>query len=390
MRYISATKIHDGYGFVDERFVLQIDDEGVVVGLGAIEDLKVDRSMVETYEGILCPGFINVHCHLELSHLHQKVDEATGLVGFVSQIPLVRKAATVEERYEHIIQAGKAMWQNGIVAVGDIANTADTAHVIEQLPLHMHTFVECMGLLPEQAKERFSYAQSLLDTYASHSGNRSFIRTSSIVPHAPYSVSEPLMEMIAVANAKGSPVTIHNQESLAETQFFENKTGDLLRLYEMLKIAPESVQFPEKSSLRYSVDKMPQSTSIILVHNTFTQEQDISYLSQTGKEIHFCLCPNANWYIERTLPNVALLVGSGYNICLGTDSLASNYGLSIYDEIKQIRKHFPYINLETALSWGTINGAKALKMESLLGSFELHKKPGVNLLKKEGRVIKLC
>ena len=122
-------------------------------------------------------------------------------------------------------------------------------------------------------------------------------------------------------------------------------------------------------------------STIILVHNTFTSEEDVLFLQEYHKknpqQIYFCLCPNANLYIENILPPVHLFRKNNFKIVLGTDSLASNETLSILDEIKTLRKNFPEISLDEMLQWATLNGAKALGFENELGSFDAGKKPGV-------------
>ncbi|RYF81051.1 MAG: hypothetical protein EON98_12840, partial [Chitinophagaceae bacterium] len=140
----------------------------------------------------------------------------------------------------------------------------------------------------------------------------------------------------------------------------------------------------------------------------FTKQEDIEFVNrhsamgnrQSGKEnpepqtpnpqpqTFFCLCVNANQYIEGVMPPVELFRKNGCRIVLGTDSLASNWSLSILDEMKTIRKHFPAIPLEEMLQWATINGANALGFDETLGSFENGKRPGVILLDGEDLVVK--
>jgi len=91
------------------------------------------------------------------------------------------------------------------------------------------------------------------------------------------------------------------------------------------------------------------------------------------------MCPNANLYINDQLPAIDLFIKHNCEIVLGTDSLASNHHLSILEEIKTIRERFPNIAADQLLQWATINGAKALQIDKLLGSFEPGKQPGVIL-----------
>ena len=123
---------------------------------------------------------------------------------------------------------------------------------------------------------------------------------------------------------------------------------------------------------------------MILVHNTFTAEEDIVFALDHAKEhlsgIHFCLCVNANRYIENRMPPIDILIKNKAEIVLGTDSYSSNWQLSIASEIRTIRKELPTIPLQLVLQWATINGARALERDDVLGSFETGKKPGIVLL----------
>jgi cytosine/adenosine deaminase-related metal-dependent hydrolase len=122
------------------------------------------------------------------------------------------------------------------------------------------------------------------------------------------------------------------------------------------------------------------AASVILVHNTFTKQEDIDYVRNADQLTSFCICINANRYIEDALPPVEMLQRNNCNIVLGTDSLASNWSLSILDEMRSIEKYFPAITVESMLQWATINGSRALMMDKELGSFEKGKKPGVNII----------
>jgi cytosine/adenosine deaminase-related metal-dependent hydrolase len=122
---------------------------------------------------------------------------------------------------------------------------------------------------------------------------------------------------------------------------------------------------------------LSQINKLILVHNTVTTKEDIEFAQQTNKELYWCLCPLANLYIENTLPDVNLLYASNCKLVVGTDSLASNDHLSIWDELSVLHAHFPTIPLEEKLRWATSNGAEALGMNSTLGSLENGKQPGI-------------
>ncbi|HQV66448.1 MAG TPA: amidohydrolase family protein, partial [Saprospiraceae bacterium] len=94
-------------------------------------------------------------------------------------------------------------------------------------------------------------------------------------------------------------------------------------------------------------------------------------------QIFWATCPNANLYIENKLPDYQIFRDADAKVTIGTDSLTSNWQLSIWEEIKTIRKYQSYIPLEELLTWATINGAEALSYEDRLGSFEVGKTPGI-------------
>jgi cytosine/adenosine deaminase-related metal-dependent hydrolase len=133
--------------------------------------------------------------------------------------------------------------------------------------------------------------------------------------------------------------------------------------------------------LPYYLPLLCAAKNIILVHNTYTSEEDINFALRCVQPYHqqlfWCICIRANLYIENALPPIDLLKKKGCKIVIGTDSLASNADLNLLGEIQAILHYFPMLGLEEVLSWATYEGAKALQMEKELGSFQKGKKPGV-------------
>jgi aminodeoxyfutalosine deaminase len=357
---------------------------------GVIEDivsLEAAGDNIEFYSGILSPGFINAHCHLELSHLKGLIPKKTGLVEFVFKVITERHFAE-DQILAAIETAENEMLQNGIVAVGDICNNALTIPQKKKQRLQYHNFIEVSGFVPAFAQDRFDRSVTILEEYqsatkANHKYSIFNTQHSTLSPHAPYSVSPQLFQLINTVTANNI-VTIHNQETIAEEDFIKNKTGDFLKLYEKLGINIDFFEATSKSSLQSWLPYLNNDQSIILVHNVTTTAEDIAFTKIRNQKSKikdwFCLCPNANLYITDSLPNVNMLIQQQCNIVLGTDSLASNHQLSILEEIKTLQHNFPQLKLETMLKWATINGAKALQMDNQLGSFEKGKQPGVVLI----------
>lgn len=361
-----------------EGHVLITDVKGTILDIVAADDAGDDT---ETLHGILCPGFINAHCHLELSHLKGIIPAQTGLVDFVFNI--INQRNTAEENIlQAITNAEDEMLQNGIVAVGDICNTTHTIAQKKQHRLQYHNFIEVAGFVPATAAQRFEAASVTLQQF-NQQLNDGLLR-ATINPHAPYSVSPHLFELIN--NFLGNDLlTIHNQETSAENEFFETATGDFLRLYQQLGIDISFFKPAGKSSLQTVLPYLNKKQSLILVHDVITAEEDIKAVQRSTASgqlstVFYCLCPNANKYITNSLPDVNSLVKNNCKIVLGTDSLASNHQLNILEEMKTLQQHFPEITLAQLLQWATVNGATALNMHTALGSFEKGKLPGIVLI----------
>ncbi len=374
MRYrkFKADYIFNGNYILEPNKVLVINETGKIIDIINEKEAGED---IQTFNGIISPSFINAHCHLELSHLKNIIPEKTGLIDFVFQV-VSQRHFPVERILEAIENAEKEMIENGIAAVGDISNNPLTFALKQKSKLSFYNFIETSGWLPNIANERFDKSnliyQSLLEMKLK----------GAIVPHAPYSVSESLWEKIK-PGFQGKTITIHNQETSDEDLFFLEGKGAFTKMYEMMKLDNSFYRAKGIRSLATYFEKLSSASSVILVHNTFTKKEDLDYISRFKNEdqlVSFCLCPNANLYIENTLPPVELFLENNCNIVLGTDSLASNHQLSILEEIKTIAKNFPQIKTETMLKWATINGARALQMDEELGSFEKGKMPGVILI----------
>jgi cytosine/adenosine deaminase-related metal-dependent hydrolase len=380
-RKFTANNIFTGDTLLPADHVLITSETGLIQDIVLLQEAGED---VEFFNGIISPGFINAHCHLELSHLKGLIPEQTGLVDFVFKIISERHFAE-EEIVTAIEKAEQEMRQNGIVAVGDICNTAHTIPQKKKQQLHYHNFIEAAGFVPASASERFERANTVLAEYLSTINDQS----STVCPHAPYSVSPQLFQLINEHTANDI-ITIHNQETIAEEEFIKTKTGDFLKLYERLGTDISFFKPTGKSSLQSWWPYMNKNQSAILVHNVTTSAEDIDFVKlstfnnpgrrQRESSTFFCLCPNANLYITNSLPDVNMLINKGCTIVLGTDSLASNHQLNILEEIKTLQTNFPALPLETMLQWATINGAKALQMSNQLGSFEKGKQPGIVLI----------
>ena len=352
--------------------IIVLDSNNIITDIIDTRGNLKEIANLEYYNGVIVPGFVNTHCHLELSHLKGKLQEQKGLPNFISQVNSRRKA-DLDNIYKEIQHSHDEMVRNGIVAVGDICNTSDSFTIKTSEEITYYSFVEIFGLDAKEAKKNIQTGKRLSQLIS-----KKFPHPHSLIPHAPYSVSPELFKQL-IPFFESSVVSIHNQESKAEKEMFKSRKGSLYN--SLSNFVDLSDWNPEqRNSLQYSLDYLQNSKQILLVHNTYTGPEDLEIAASLLNKIYWILCPNANLYIENQLPDLKLLQENKLNIALGTDSLASNSRLSILEEIKTLSFHFPEIKLEELIKWGTLNGAKALNFSNHLGSLEVGKKPGINLI----------
>jgi cytosine/adenosine deaminase-related metal-dependent hydrolase len=375
MRYrkLKAAAIFDGRRLLKGKVLLVSED-------GTIEAIVSDAESpgAEVLNGILSPGFINCHCHLELSHMKGTVAEHTRLVPFLLTVIRERRNSLADKEAA-FVAAEKELYDNGVVGVSDICNTADAIVVKKKSAIRWHSLIEIINLHDVNVNATLDNNEAIRQWHMDAG------LPAVITAHAPYSVSGRMFEEINRRTA-GQIISVHNQETAAEDELFKTGKGEFLNLYTALGSTAVPLDISGKSSLQTWLPYFTEKQTILLVHNTCIREEDIvfaqEHAAQHGLKLVFCLCPNANLYIENRFPPVDLLVRHGCRIVLGTDSYSSNHQLSIAAEIKTIRQYNPDLPLETLLQWATGAGASALGWDDL-GSLDKGKKPGLVLLNEE-------
>ncbi len=374
MRKISAKYIFTGKEVL-KNGIIEIDNIGKIINVTDTKGKLQETASLEYYTGVLVPGFVNAHCHLELSHMKDaiKSNNIKGLPGFIDEI--ISKRNFPENLFEKINKADREMQLSGIVAVGDISNTDDSFEVKKKSKIYYHTFVETLAIGNHTAEQEFKKALSNFEKL------KNFKLSASIVPHASYSVPADLMNLIK--NHKPSEtqiISIHNQETKSEDECIRNKTGELADVLKKKGFVFDDLNFTEKSAVEEILKYQDKNNNILLIHNTFTKEEHIDFAEDFSGNIYWVFCPLSNLYIEKTLPDIPLFIKKGVKTCIGTDSYASNNELSVLSELKVITNRFPDIKFENLIESACLNGAKALKIEDKFGSIEKGKTPGINLI----------
>lgn len=370
MKYFSADYILPISQTPIKKGVIAVDDDHKITAIGDKDEFSsVD---IQHYNGVLMPGMINTHCHLELSHMKGMCPTGTTLIPFITNVVKLRDFEQ-EVIHAKIKEEDANMWKNGIQAVGDISNKVDTAAQKKVSPISYYTFVEMFDFMQAPATEStIEQYRNVFKDQAYEGGNK-----RSFVPHAPYSVSEGLFDFINKANPDNATVTIHNQETYDEELLFKDGSGRFPDFFKGFNVSIDDFIPTNKTSIHYALQNMKPKKRNIFVHNTLTNASDIESADAWSEDVYWATCPNANLYIENRIPYYRTFLDKKAKMTIGTDSIMSNWQLSIWEEIKTINKLQSYVPLTAMLSWATINGAEALGYGKTMGSFEVGKVPGI-------------
>ncbi|MEL6670844.1 MAG: amidohydrolase family protein [Bacteroidota bacterium] len=364
MRLLQADFVYSSHGWLPDA-ALEVDAYGTVLRLHP----SPLGEPTTRYAGLLIPGLVNAHCHLELSHLAGQIPENTGMAGFVQQ--LIPRRFQTEEKLQVAAadQAMSSLAAAGTVAVGDICNGRVSLPAKRNHPqLKTFSFIELLGRAPQKAAEILEQGKALAGEFAG------FPHALSL--HAPYSISEALKK--AVYASQPERWSIHMLESLQELAWFRDGSGPMRDFFQAFNIPLQAEGAGDP--LQFILSGMAPSIPGLLVHNTEMTAVQVQQVAQAFPALHFCLCPRSNQFIHRRLPAFEAFLAYPDRVCLGTDSAASNRSLDIFDEIRFLQKEAPNISLHRLVTWATENGAAALGLSGELGSFREGRRPGINLI----------
>ncbi len=371
MRRLSAHFIITNDGPPLRMGIVTSADDGTIISVEDTGGSLKESVSVEFYNGIIIPGFVNCHCHLELSHLKGAIPKTTGLGGFLSELQQIRKSSP-EIIVSAASEADRAMYDEGIVLCADICNNASTFSIKKTSRIRYHNLLEVFASDPGLAETRTREIIKLSEESEQYS------LPFSIVPHTVYTVSLPLFRLLRGIASENKVTSIHFMETEGEEAFVSEQSGQLMESLRKTGLISDKLLTP-RSCTSAILEEVTLSGSLILVHNTFVDRQTVSRINKRGN-VYWCLCPNANLYIENRMPPAEMLAAEGCDIVTGTDSLASNERLSILSELKTIQEQCPSISLTDLISWATINGARALGQEDNYGIIGPGKKPGLLIL----------
>ncbi len=363
---------------------VEYDHSGLVTSVGECEDPSQEEIFLE---GAIVPGFVNSHCHVELSYMWKLFRKGTGMAGFIDQINALRDTKSLQEKISDIRHWMDVMWERGVSAMADISNCDDSFAIKKESPMYTRTFLEVFGT------EKEDCASVMENVLKLNEKARKIGLDAAPTPHACYTMSPELLTAVSAEGLKSGFLSYHSEETDEEEDMIKFGRG---AMWDNRKSAGMSVPpVTGKSSLLYFLDRLaqahpaPYDEHILLVHEVCMDQEGIDAVKSVMSHPYVALCPCSNLFIHNALPPVDLMRRNGLKLTIGTDSLSSNDDLDMVREMFCLQSNFTDLSLGELLTWACLNGAEFLGKEKSMGSLEAGKRPGIvfiDNLDAEGRL----
>ncbi len=349
---------------------VEVEEDGSVLRIGPCEEGE------ERMEGAIVPGFVNAHCHVELSYMKGLFRKGTGMAGFIDQINALRDSFSPEDKLAFLREAMDDMWEQGVVAMADISNCDDSFAVKAAHPMYTRTFLEVFGAHPAECQEVMHRVRALQEKA------QALGLDAAPTPHSCYTMSPDLVTASSVAGLESGYLSFHSEESEEEEEMMMFGRGPMWDNRKANGIPTPPVT--GTTSLEYFLNRIlagglraPVPGHVLLVHECCLVPEGALLAKKVLQEPFLAVCPLSNLFIHKMLPPIPVMRESGIPICVGTDSLSSNDALCMVDELYCLQQAFPEVTLGELLEWACLNGARFLGKEDVLGTLEPGKKPGL-------------
>lgn len=318
-------------------------------------------------DGVVIPGLVNAHLHLELSGLAGRVEGGAGLVPWVRQVMKLREGHRASA--EELAEQARQLVASGTAAVCDISSDGQTAEILAEAGLSGVVQHEHLGL------DRSRLGANLASIASSHrvlerGGARVEVRPA---PHALYSTAPTLIRACMTVRAD-APSSIHLAEDPAERELLQHREGPFARLLEELEVDWRWWDPPGPDPVSALRALGALGSRMLVVHGVDLKLRERAELAQSGATL--VLCPRSNRHIGRLIPEVPGLLRSGMRLALGSDSLASSDSLDVLGEVHLLLGTFPALDPAVLLRAATWGGAKALGLRHL-GRVDAGASPGL-------------
>lgn len=355
-----------------------VGDDGTIVAVGAARDVLLHpdhaRLPTERVRGVVFPGLVNAHTHLELSALRGRVPGGRGFVPWVEGLIAARSELSAEEEEEGVLAAVRELEATGTVAVGEVTNTLAAVHALARAHIGGCVFHEVFGTDPARVEARLRGLA--LDVSERAGPWPTTDLTYAIAPHTLFTLDRTFARaFVEEARSRGVRTSLHLAEHPAERRALEAGEGPVVEwLSRQLRIDATSLPWPRQGPFATADALGALAPHVLLVHLTDARPDELGLVAQRGAPV--VLCPRSNLTIEAQLPPLLAVLQAGIAPALGTDSLASNASLDVLAEARALHDRFPTVPGWELVRMATSNGAKALGRADL-GALAPGLRPGL-------------
>jgi cytosine/adenosine deaminase-related metal-dependent hydrolase len=349
---------------IDNCAVAVSGDQIVDVGeFSEVSKRHSNQTIVDLGNQVLLPGLINAHCHLDYTCLRGKIPPQKSFADWIRAIN-TEKATLSPDDYVRSINEGFAEAKR--FGTTTIANLTAFPELIGQInqPIRTWWFAELIDVRdPSRAKETVDLAVEQLKSQEDW----------GLAPHAPFSASADLYRRCSeVAQRDKILLATHLAESREEVSIFRDRKGPLYEFLqgigrEMSDLGHGTPVSRFSEIIRDSSASLGMTENWLLVHVNELEKTDFDQLARSASKASIVHCPRSHKYFGHSLFQYDKLRGCGFELCLGTDSLASNDDLSLFAEMRAFQKEFPNVSAEEILEMVTTNPARALRQQDRLG-----------------------
>ena len=356
--HASAVVTGDSDAIVDAAVV--VDARGRVLDFGRAVDVLPRHAglAVERVRGVLAPGLVNAHTHLELSALRGQVRGGGGFVPWVENLIGARVELRPDEDTSAIERAVSELDSLGTVAVGEVTNSLSAVSVLAKYGFAGSIFHEVFGVEKKALEKRVAELPRMVEEHVGAWPTPELVYAPT--PHTLYTTHAAVARsLLDDARSRGARASIHLAEHPAERRFLEVGDGPVADWYESrLKVPRESFNCPHKSPVAFADEMGALAPHVVCVHLTDARPQELEVVARRGASV--VLCPRSNLYIEARLPPLLSMRQAGIVAALGTDSLASSPSLDVLAEARALSDRFPTVPACELLRMATWEGARAL------------------------------
>lgn len=353
------------YLMADSRLIIEngavVIHESEIVDVGQYSTIRnTGASPVRDLgEALILPGLVNAHTHLELTHHRGLVQRTARFTDWLLQITHnpPQDRAWVDRAIRQGVEMSLA---GGTTTVGDIHGFGQSTQRLKDSPIRKVVFFETTGFSPERSQLGVQRINEHLENAPEPDSRFS----PAVSPHAPYSTSAELYRhCLQIAQSHGLHICTHLSETQAEIEFLASGTGTFAELLDTLHIPMEDWTPPGLTPVQYMRDLGVLEAGPLLAHCNYLADRDIQALAESEASVVFC--PRSHHYFYHTNHPIERLLAGGVNLAIGTDSLASNWSLSMLDELKFLGQNYDRLPPETLIDLVTINGAKGLRLDGV-------------------------